>query len=148
MFFSENVSIISKQIPNALSIYETDTTRLWLLQLLKKSIICRKKLTTNQYIKEHKIYYLCTWIIQNYIRDQSFYYWRSGGVRLFFSPLNKYFLSSKTGLCFFLIWFFFNFLFFIISFTKFLVEKCMIRILIFCAFNVNLLFNVKFGFRN
>jgi hypothetical protein len=33
--------------------YEIDPTRLWLLQLLKEINNTQKKITTNQYIKEH-----------------------------------------------------------------------------------------------
>ena len=53
VFFSENLSIISKQIPSILLNMKLIQLDYGYYNYLKKSITCRKKITTNQYVKEH-----------------------------------------------------------------------------------------------
>jgi hypothetical protein len=52
-FFSVNLSIISKQIPSILLNMKLIQLDYGYYNYLKKSITRRKKITTNQYIKEH-----------------------------------------------------------------------------------------------
>jgi hypothetical protein len=52
-YFSVNLSIISKQIPSILLNMKLIQLDYGYYNYLKKSITRRKKITTNQYIKEH-----------------------------------------------------------------------------------------------